>query len=164
MTTRPDVISFVGDTLKENLTVTGAVMAHIFAGTSASDLDLIVKLIDVYPCFDSNEKLMSQYELPVAMEVFRGRFRKSFKTPEPMIPGKPEEFVIDLHQINHTFLQGHRLMIQIQSTWFPIIDRNPQKYVPNIFEAKDDDFTKATHTIYCNSQYSTYIEIPVMKE
>ncbi|MBK7710612.1 MAG: CocE/NonD family hydrolase [Bacteroidales bacterium] len=164
VTTRPDVISFVGDTLKENLTVTGAVMAHIFAGTSASDLDLIVKLIDVYPCFDSNEKLMSQYELPVAMEVFRGRFRKSFKTPEPMIPGKPEEFVIDLHQVNHTFLQGHRLMIQIQSTWFPIIDRNPQKYVPNIFEAKDDDFTKATHTIYCNSQYSTYIELPVMKE
>ena len=107
---------------------------------------------------------MSQYELPVAMEVFRGRFRKSFSNPEPLIPGKPEEFVIDLHQINHTFLRGHRLMIQIQSTWFPIIDRNPQKYIPNIFEAKAEDFTKATHTIYCNSQYSSYIELPVMKE
>jgi uncharacterized protein len=164
VTTRPDVVSFTGDTLKENLTVTGEVMAHIFASTSASDLDLVVKLIDVYPCFNNDDRLMSQYELPVAMEVFRGRFRKSFSKPEPLIPGKPEEFVIDLHQINHTFLRGHRLMIQIQSTWFPIIDRNPQKYVPNIFEAKEDDFTKATHTIYCNSKYSSYIELPVMKE
>jgi putative CocE/NonD family hydrolase len=164
VTTRPDVVSFVGDTLRESLTVTGEVKAHIFASTSASDLDLIVKLIDVYPCFDSNDKLMSQYELPVAMEVFRGRFRKSFKKPEPMIPGKPEEFIIDMHQINHTFLPGHRIMIQIQSTWFPLIDRNPQKYVPNIFEAKDEDFTKATHTVYCNSQYPSYIELPVMKE
>ena len=158
------MVNFTGDTLKENLTVTGEVMAHIFASTSASDLDLVVKLIDVYPCFDSNDRLMSQYELPVAMEVFRGRFRKSFKNPEPMIPDKPEEFVIDLHQINHTFLRGHRLMIQIQSTWFPIIDRNPQKYIPNIFEAKDEDFIKATHTIYCNSKYPSYLELPVMKE
>jgi uncharacterized protein len=164
VTTRPDVVSFTGDTLTENLTITGDVMAHIFASTTASDLDLVVKLIDIYPCFDKNDSLMSQYELPVAMEVFRGRFRKSFKNPEPLIPDKPEEFVIDLHQINHTFLSGHRLMIQIQSTWFPVIDRNPQKYVPNIFEAKEEDYIKATHTIYCNSQYASYIELPVMKE
>jgi len=164
VTTRPDVINFVGDSLKENITITGKVTAHVYACTSASDLDLVVKLIDVYPDFDSRDRLMSQYELPVAMEVFRGRFRKSFKNPEPLIPFKTEEFVIDLHQINHTFLRGHRLMIQIQSTWFPIIDRNPQKYVPNIFEAKEDDFIKATHTIYCNNQYPTYIELPVMKE
>jgi uncharacterized protein len=164
VTTRPDVVSFVGDTLKENLTVTGKVTAHIFAATSATDLDLVVKLIDVYPGFDSKERLISGYELPVAMEVFRGRFRKSFKNPEPLIPDRPEEFFIDLHQINHTFFCGHRLMMQIQSTWFPVIDRNPQKYIPNIFEAKDDDFIKATHTIYCNSQYPSYIELPVMKE
>ena len=80
-----------------------------------------------------------------------------------MIPGKPEEFVIGLHQINHTFRKGHRLMIQVQSTWFPIIDRNPQKYVPNIFEAGDEDFITATHVIYCNRQYASYIELPVMK-
>jgi uncharacterized protein len=164
VSTRPDVISFEGDSLVANLTVTGNVTAHIFAATSASDLDLVVKLIDVYPAFDSRERLMSGYELPVAMEVFRGRFRKSFKNPEPFIPGKPEEFVIDLHQINHTFLKGHHMMIQIQSSWFPIIDRNPQQFVPNIFEAKESDFIKATHTIYCNSQYSSYIELPVMKE
>jgi uncharacterized protein len=164
VTTRPDVVSFTGNPLNENLIVTGKVVAHIFASTSASDLDLVVKLIDVYPDLDSRDRMMSQYELPVAMEVFRGRFRKSFINPEPFVPGKPEEFVIDLHQINHAFLRGHRLMIQIQSTWFPIIDRNPQKYVPNIFEAKDEDFTRATHTIYCNSQYPSYIELPVMKE
>jgi uncharacterized protein len=164
VSTRPDVVSFSGDSLKENFTVTGKVTAHIFVSTSASDLDLVVKLIDIYPDFDSKDRLMSGYELPVAMEVFRGRFRKSFINPEPFIPGKPEEIIIDLHQINHTFLKGHRLMVQIQSSWFPIIDRNPQKYIPSIFEAEEDDFIKATHTIYCNSQYSSYIELPVMKE
>jgi putative CocE/NonD family hydrolase len=164
VSTRPDVVNFIGDSLKENFTVTGNVTAHLFASTSATDADFVVKLIDVYPDFDSKNRLMSGYQLPVAMEVFRGRFRKSFKTPGPLIPGKPEEFVIDLHQINHTFLRGHHLMIQIQSTWFPIIDRNPQKYIPNIFEASENDFIKATHTIYCNSQFSTYIELPVMKE
>lgn len=164
VSTRPDVVSFTGDSLKENFTVTGNVTAYIFASTSATDADFVVKLIDVYPDFDSKNRLMSGYQLPVAMEVFRGRFRKSFKTPIPLTPGKPEEFVIDLHQINHTFLRGHHLMIQIQSTWFPIIDRNSQKYIPNIFEASDNDFIKATHTIYCSSQYSTYLELPVMKE
>jgi putative CocE/NonD family hydrolase len=164
VTTRPDVISFLADTLKQDFTVTGEVTAHIFASTSATDMDLVVKLIDVYPDFDKKDRLMSGYELPVAMEVFRGRFRKSFKNPAPLIPDKPEEYVNGLHQINHAFLRGHRLMIQVQSTWFPIIDRNPQKYVPNIFEAKDEDFIKATHKIYCNSQFPSYIELPVMKE
>jgi predicted acyl esterase len=102
--------------------------------------------------------------MPVAMEVIRGRFRKSFENPSPLEPGKVEEFIIDLHDINHTFLKGHQIMIQVQSTWFPIIDRNPQKYIPNIFEAADSDFIKATHTIYCNSQYATYIEMPVMND
>jgi predicted acyl esterase len=105
---------------------------------------------------------MSGFQLPVAMEVIRGRYRKSFTQPSPLVPGKAEEFVIDLHDINHTFLKGHRMMIQVQSTWFPIIDRNPQKYVPNIFEAKESDFIKATETIYCNKQYASYIELPVM--
>jgi hypothetical protein len=107
---------------------------------------------------------MSGYQLPVAMEVFRGRFRKSFSNPAPLTPGKPEEFIIDLHDINHTFKPGHRIMVQIQSTWFPVIDRNPQKYIPNIFEATASDFIKATQTIYCNKQYASYIELPLMKE
>ena len=160
--TRPDVISFILDSLTDDLTVTGKIMAHLFASTSGTDADWIVKLIDVYPDFDAKSLTMSGYQLPVAMEVFRGRFRKSYSTPSPLVPNKPEEFVIDLHDINHTFKKGHKIMIQVQSTWFPVIDRNPQKYVPNIFEAKENDFIKAEHRIYFSSQYPTYIELPVM--
>lgn len=160
---RPDVISFVMDSLADDLTITGKIVAHLFASTTATDADWIVKLIDVYPNFDSKNVLMSGYQLPVAMEAFRGRFRKSFSNPSPLTPNKPEEFVIDLHDINHTFKKGHRIMIQVQSTWFPVIDRNPQKFVPNIFEAKESDFIKATHTIYFNTKYPTCIELPVMR-
>lgn len=164
VSSRPDVVSFIGDSLKENLTITGKITAHIFASTTGTDADFVVKLIDVYPDIDNKNILMSGYQLPIAMEIFRGRFRKGFEKPQSLIPNKPEEFVIDLHDINHTLLKGHYLMIQIQSSWFPIIDRNPQKYVPNIFEAEEGDFIKATHTIYCNNQYATYIELSVMKE
>jgi putative CocE/NonD family hydrolase len=160
--TRPDVISFTMDSLTEDLTVTGKITAYLFASTTGTDADWIVKLIDVYPDFDQKNILMSQYQLPVAMEVFRGRFRKNFSMPEALVPNKPEEFVIDLHDINHVFLKGHKIMIQVQSTWFPLIDRNPQKFIPNIFEAKESDFTKATHTIYFTKKYPTYIELPVM--
>jgi predicted acyl esterase len=143
----------------EDLTVTGKIIAHLFASTSGTDADWVVKLIDVYPDFDKPLS-MSGYQLPIAMEVFRGRFRKSFEKPEPLTPNKMEEFIIDLHDVNHVFKKGHRLMIQVQSTWFPIIDRNPQKYVPNIFEAKEADYIKAEQRVYFN----TYIELPVMKE
>jgi uncharacterized protein len=162
--TRPDVISFIMDSLTDDLTVTGKIVAHLFASTSGTDADWIVKLIDVYPNFDPTSLSMSGYQLPVAMEVFRGRFRKSFSNPSPLTPNKPEEFMIDLHDINHTFKKGHRIMIQVQNTWFPVIDRNPQKYVPNIFEAKETDFIKAEQRIYFSSSYPTYIELPVMKE
>ncbi|HVY75525.1 MAG TPA: CocE/NonD family hydrolase [Puia sp.] len=160
--TRPDVACFSTDTLQENVIVTGQITAHLFASSTGTDADWIVKLIDVYPDWDSANFLMSGYQLPVAMEVFRGRFRKSFSNPTPLMPGRPEEFVIDLHQINHVFRKGHRFMIQVQSTWFPVIDRNPQKYVPNIFEAKPGDYIKATQTIYFSKQYPTHIDIPVM--
>jgi uncharacterized protein len=148
------------DSLTENLTVTGKVTAHLFASTSGTDADWVVKLIDVYPALEQKDPLMSQYQLPVAMEVFRGRFRKSFSTPSPLTPNKPEEFIIDLHDINHTFLKGHKLMIQIQSTWFPLIDRNPQKFVSNIFEANESDYIKTEQRIY----YNTYLDLPVMKD
>lgn len=164
VSSRPDVISFTADSLQGDLTVTGKVTAHLFAATTGTDADFVVKLIDVYPDIDRKNNLMSGYQLPVAMEVFRGRFRKSFENPVPLTPGKAAELIIDLHDINHTFLKGHHLMIQIQSTWFPIIDRNPQKFIPSIFEAKETDFIKATQTIFCNGQYATYIDLPVMKE
>ena len=159
---RPDVISFTGDSLTEDLAVTGNIVAHLMASTTGADADWVVKLIDVYPNFDQKSMAMSGYQLPVAMEVFRGRYRKSFEKPQPLTPNKPEEFVIDLHQINHLFKAGHKLMIQIQSSWFPVIDRNPQTWVPNIFEAKDGDFKKEQHSIYCNALQSTYLELPVM--
>ena len=164
VSSRPDVLTFAADTLKEDVTVTGTVTAHIFVSTTGSDADFVVKLIDVYPNFDKKNYKMSGYQFPVAMEVLRARFRKSVEKPEPLSPDKPEEIVIDLHQINHTFLKGHKLMVQVQSSWFPLIDRNPQKFVPSIFEANENDFVKATHTLYCNSQLASYVELPVMKE
>jgi hypothetical protein len=163
VSTRPDVVSFVMDSLTEDFTVTGKIMAHLFASTSGTDADWVVKLIDVYPAFDPNSFVMSSYQFPVAMEVFRGRFQKGFSNPQPLVSNKPEEFVIDLHDVNHTFKKGHHIMIQVQSSWFPLIDRNPQKFVPNIFEATDADFTKTTQQIYFSAQYPTYLELPVMK-
>lgn len=164
VSSRPDVVNFVMETLDEDLTVTGGIKAHLFVSTTGTDADFVVKLIDVYPDMDSINYTMSGYQMPVTMEVFRGRFRNSFEKPEPFKPGKPEEIVIDLHQVNHTFLKGHKIMIQVQSSWFPVIDRNPQRYVTNIFEAKASDFIQATHTIYCNSKLGTYIELPVMQK
>ncbi|HLX91625.1 MAG TPA: CocE/NonD family hydrolase, partial [Puia sp.] len=161
--TRPDVVSFTSDSLAEDLTVTGQITAHLFASTTGTDADWVVKLIDEYPNFDSKSLSMSDYMFPVAMEVFRGRYYKSFAKPEALVPGKPTEFVINLHQINHTFKKGHRIMIQVQSSWFPVIDRNPQKFVPNIFDALASDYTKAVQTIYCSPEYPTHIELPIMK-
>jgi hypothetical protein len=164
VSTRPDVISFVADSLQNNLTITGDIKAHLFVSTTGTDADFVVKLIDVYPNFDTTNLEISGYEFPVTMEVFRGRFRKSFERPEPFVSNQPTEIVIDLHHVNHTFLKGHKMMIQIQSTWFPVIDRNPQKYVPNIFKAKQSDYIKATETVYCNNRLATYVELPVMKD
>lgn len=160
---RPDVLSFTMDSLTEDLTVTGKIMAHLFASTSGTDADWIVKLIDVYPAIDTKSLSMSGYQFPVAMEVFRGRFQKSFSSPQALVSNKPAEFIIDLHSINHVFKKGHHLMLQVQSTWFPLIDRNPQKFVSNIFEAKDSDYIKATQRIYFSTLYPTYIELPVME-
>lgn len=164
VSSRPDVVSFSTNSLDSELTVTGDIKAHVFVATTGTDADFVVKLIDVYPDYDKKSYVMSGYQLPIAMEVFRGRFRNSFEKPEPFTPNKPEEIVIDLHQINHVFKKDHHLMIQIQSSWFPLIDRNPQKFIPNIFEAKESDFIKAEQTIYCSNKYPTYIELPVMSQ
>ena len=160
---RPDVLSWQTDTLTEDLTITGEVIAKLFAATSGSDADWVVKLIDVYPQDYKKELKMSGYELMIADDVFRGRFRKSFSTPEPITPDKVEEYTIDLHGADHVFKKGHRIMVQVQSTWFPIIDRNPQKFVPNIFEAKAGDYQAATHKIFHSSGSASCIELPVVK-
>lgn len=160
---RPDVLTWQSDTLTDNTTVTGSIIAHLFASTTGSDADWVVKLIDVYPDKDAANLKMSGYQLMVASEVLRGRYRKSFSKPEAITPNKPEEYTINLHQVAHTFLRGHRIMIQVQSSWFPCIDMNPQKFVPNIYKAKAQDYQKATQRIYRNGAYATYIELPVIK-
>ncbi|MGC4038288.1 MAG: CocE/NonD family hydrolase [Chitinophagaceae bacterium] len=159
---RPDVLSWETETLKEDITVTGSLAAKLFAATTRSDADWIVKLIDVYPEQYPKEPKMAGYEFMVANDVFRGRFRKSYEKPEAITPGKIESYTIDLHSLNHVFKKGHKIMVQIQSTWFPIIDRNPQKYVPNIFEAKESDFQKATHSIYSSAEFSSCIEMDIV--
>ena len=160
---RPDVLSWETETLTEEVTVTGEIFAKLFAATTGSDADWVVKLIDVYPEQYPAEPKMAGYEFMVANDVFRGRFRKSFEKPEAITPNKVEEYTVDLHSLNHVFKKGHKIMVQVQSTWFPIIDRNPQKFVPNIFEAKEEDFQTATHKIYRSPEAPSHIELSVMK-
>jgi hypothetical protein len=159
---RPDVASWQTEELKEDVTLAGQVTAKLFASTTGSDADWIVKLIDVYPeKYPENWKL-SGYELMIADEVFRGRFRNSFEKPEPITPGAVTPFTIGLHTANHVFKKGHRIMVQVQSTWFPLIDRNPQKFVPNIFEAQESDYQKATQRIYRSKRFPSSVEISVL--
>jgi putative CocE/NonD family hydrolase len=160
---RPDVLSWETDTLQENLTITGALTAKLYAATSGSDADWVVKLIDVYPENYPKEPAMAGYQFMVAGDVFRGRFRKSFEKPEPVMPGKVLDYTIDLHTLDHVFRKGHRIMVQVQSTWFPIIDRNPQKFVPNIFDAKAEDYQAATQKVYRSGQWASHIELSVME-
>jgi len=161
---RPDVLTWKTKTLEGDITVTGNVIAKLFAATTGSDADWIVKLIDVYPDEYPEDPKMGGYELMVSDEVFRGRFRKNFEKPEAIIPGKVEEYTIDLHGLDHVFKKGHKIMVQVQSSWFPIIDRNPQKYVPNIFDATEKDFQKAEQTIYRSAVFPSHMELPVVQE
>ena len=160
---RPDVLSWQTDEFNEDVTLAGQVTAKLFASTTGSDSDWIVKLIDVYPEKYPEKWQLSGYELMIADEVFRGKFRKSFEKPEAIAPNVVTPFTIDLHTANHVFKKGHRIMVQVQSTWFPIIDRNPQKFVANIFEAKESDFQKATQRIYRTKQNPSRVEISVMR-
>lgn len=160
---RPDVLTWQTDTLKDDVTITGDVAAKLYAATSGSDADWVVKLIDVYPQVYKKEPKMAGYELMIADDVFRGRFRNSFSQPEPITPDKVELYAIDLHGADHVFKKGHKIMVQVQSTWFPIIDRNPQKYVPNIFEAKASDYQPATQKIFHSVSFASSIELPVIK-
>jgi putative CocE/NonD family hydrolase len=142
--------------------VAGKLTEKIFASTPVSDSDWIVKLIDVYPETYPDDWKLSGYELMIADEVFRGRFRKSFEKPEPIIRDAITPFTIDLHTANHVFKKGHRIMVQVQSTWFPIIDRNPQRFVANIFEAQESDYQKATQRIYRSKEYPSGVVVSIL--
>jgi putative CocE/NonD family hydrolase len=169
---RPDVLTWQTQPLKDDITVTGDIVADLFAATSGSDSDWVVKLIDVYP--DEYQKIteddaakgagpvLNGYELMIADDIFRGRYRNSLETPEPITPNKVMEYKIDLHPNDHVFLKGHRIMVQVQSTWFPLYDRNPQKYVENIYRASDSDYVRATQKIYRSKDAASSIMLPVM--
>jgi putative CocE/NonD family hydrolase len=161
---RPDVLTWQTGELKEDLTVAGNVTAKLFASTTGSDSDWIVKLIDVYPQSYPQDWKLSGFELMISDEIFRGRFYKSMERPGPLQPGVVTPFNIDLHTANHVFKKGHRIMVQVQSTWFPLYDRNPQKFVPNIFEARADDYQKATQHIYRSRTYPSNVEISVLNQ
>ncbi len=157
---RPDVLSWQTPPLQTDLTIAGEVVAHLFAATTGTDADWIVKLIDVYPERYPENWDMAGYQLMISNEVFRGRYRRSFEKPEPIQPDSVLEYSFSLHTQNYSFLKGHRIMVQVQSTWFPIIDRNPQTFVQNIFEARAEDFRPATHRIYRSARYPSHVSIP----
>jgi uncharacterized protein len=159
---RPDVLTWQTEELAEEVTLAGQVTAKVFASTTGSDADWVVKVIDVYPQKYPQDWKLSGYELMIADEIFRGRFRNSFEKPEPITPGVVTSFAIDLHTANHVFKKGHRIMVQVQSTWFPLYDRNPQKFVPNIFEAREGDFQKATQRVYRSKGFPSSVEISVL--
>jgi uncharacterized protein len=160
---RPDVLTLATPPLKSDVTIAGEVVAHLFASTTGTDADWIVKLIDVYPEFYPENWDLAGYELMVSNEVFRGRFRNSFEKPEAIKPNEVQEYAFSLHTQNYSFLKNHRIMVQVQSTWFPLIDRNPQTFVPNIFNAKVEDFKMRTHKIYRSSKYPSHVSLPVVK-
>jgi putative CocE/NonD family hydrolase len=154
---RKDLANFETPVLHGDVTVTGDVVADLFAATTGTDADWIVKLVDVYPGEDGKPG----YELMVAEEILRGRYRNSFTTPEPVKPGEVNEYKWSLHGVDHTFLKGHRMMVEVQSSWFPLYDRNPQTYVENIMKAPADAYKAETVSIYGSPKYPSHVDLPV---
>jgi putative CocE/NonD family hydrolase len=159
---RPDVLTYETDPLEEDVTVAGSLIAKLFASTSGTDSDFIVRLIDVYPQTYAKDPTMAGFQLLLIGEPVRARFRKSFEKPEPVKPNEVNEYTVDLHWSHHCFRKGHKIMVQVQSTWFPLIDRNPQKFVPNIFEAKDSDFQAAEQRLYRSAKMASHVSMQVM--
>ncbi|WP_369939102.1 CocE/NonD family hydrolase [Xanthomonas medicagonis] len=158
---RTDVLTYVSEPLDAPLSIAGAPEVHLQASTSGSDSDWVVKLIDVYPEQMASDPKLGGYELPVSLAIFRGRYRESFETPKPIAPNQPLAYRFGLPTANHTFQRGHRVMVQVQSSLFPLYDRNPQTYVPNIYFAKPGDYQKATQRIWHTPQQASYISLPV---
>jgi hypothetical protein len=161
---RSDVLSYETAPLTEPLRLSGAPIANLVASTSGTDSDWVVKLIDVYPPTMPSEPEMGGYELPISLDIFRGRYRTSFEHPEAITLDKPLTYRFGLPTVNHVFLPGHRVMVQIQSTLFPLYDRNPQTYVPNIFDAKPADYQKATQRIWHTPGEASFVSLPVVTQ
>lgn len=159
---RPDVLTYETEVLKEPVRISGAPVANLFATTTGTDVDWVVKLIDVYPDEVVSQPEMGGYELAVSMDIFRGRYRESFEHPSAIPAGKPQRYNFVLPTTNHVFLPSHRIMVQIQSSWFPLYDRNPQTYVPNIFFAKPTDYVKATQSVLRSGDQASSVLLPVV--
>jgi putative CocE/NonD family hydrolase len=158
---RTDVLTYQTPVLTAPVRISGAPVADLYAATTGTDSDWVVKLIDVFPDEVPSQREMGGYELAVAMDIFRGRYRESFEHPSPIPSGKPQRYRFTLPTTNHVFQPGHRIMVQIQSSWFPLYDRNPQTYVPNIFFAKPGDYVKATETVFRSGERSSAVWLPV---
>jgi len=165
---RPDVLVYQSDVLTEDITIAGPIIASLYVSTTGTDADWVVKLIDVYPGdAPDNEPnpcnvRMGDFQMLLAGEVFRGKYRNSYEKPEPLVPNKVTRIEYDLRDKYHRFLKGHRIMVQVQSTWFPVIDRNSQKFV-DIYHAKESDFQKATHKVYRSATYSSHLKLKVLR-
>jgi uncharacterized protein len=158
---RPDVLTYQSAALTAPVRVGGAPIAELFASTTGTDADWVVKLIDVFPDEAPDQPEMGGYELPIAMDIFRGRYRESFERPSAIPSGQPQRYRFALPTVNHVFLPGHRIMVQIQSSWFPLYDRNPQSYVANIFFAKPSDYVKATLSVFRAGDRASAVWLPV---
>lgn len=165
---RPDVLVYQSDVLTEDVTIAGPIIASLYVSTTGTDADWIVKLIDVYPGDASDNKpnpckvRMGDFQMLVGADVFRGKYRNSYEKPEPFVPNKVTKIEYDLRDKCHCFCKGHRIMVQVQSTWFPVIDRNPQKFV-DIYHAEESDFQKATHKVYRSATHSSHLKLKVLE-
>jgi putative CocE/NonD family hydrolase len=158
---RPDILTYVSDPLESDLKIAGNPIAHLYAATTGTDSDWVVKLIDVYPDPYLPEPQLSGFMHLVCGEIFLARYRNSFYAPQPVTAGEVTHYQIDLRSRNHTFKAGHRIMVQIQSSWFPLFDRNPQVFVDNIYEAPEAAFRPATQTIHHSPQFPSHLALPV---
>jgi putative CocE/NonD family hydrolase len=160
---RPDVVAYVSEILSEPIQISGEPLANLVASTSGTDADWVVKLIDVYPDEVAGDEAMGGYQLMISADIFRGRYRESLETPQALSPDTPLLYRFALPTANHVFLPGHRIMVQVQSSWFPLYDRNPQTFVPNIFWAKREDYRKATQRVYHAPDHSSFVELPLVE-
>ena len=159
---RPDVLVYSTPPLTEALRISGAPVVNLVASTSGTDSDWVVKLIDVFPDEVPSQPEMGGYQIAIGMDIFRGRYRESFATPKALAPNTPLTYKFILPTANHVFLPGHRIMVQIQSSWYPLYDRNPQTFVPNIFFARSEDYVEATQHVYHAKGEATFIDLPVV--
>jgi len=160
---RQDVLAFVSDVLQEPVKISGQPVANLIVSTSGTDSDWVVKVIDVYPDEVAGQPAMGGYQLMISADIFRGRYRESLETAKAIAPDKPLLYHFVLPTANHVFLPGHRIMVQVQSSWFPLYDRNPQTFVPNIFWAKPEDYKKAVQRVFHSAEQSSFIELPVVE-